>query len=134
MGQPGQLQTAKDMSRSHAPENGRAQVHVGEHIILRDEDHHFFLIDQRCIACTPAQYRVLKLLLEHAFQCVPYARLLAQARDQPLTASTTGVPPKQARLQIMHLISDLRAKLWVGGLDIVAVMGTGYMLVDVQLP
>lgn len=133
MGQPGQLHTAKDMSRRRASENGRAQVHVGEHSIWRDEDHHLFVIDQRCIACTPTQYRVLMLLLEHAFQCVPYARLLAQARDQPLTASAAGMPPKQARLQIMHLISDLRARLWVGGLDIVAVMGTGYMLVDVQL-
>ena len=111
----------------------RAGPPVSGHTIQRDEDHHTFILDHRCIPCTPAQYRVLVLLLEHVGECVSYARLIEQAQGYPAATSET-VHTKQARIRLMHLVSDVRTKLWSLGLDIVAVMGTGYILLSAQVP
>ena len=101
--------------------------HVEGHSIQRDEEKYAFLIDQKLITCTPTEYRVLALLLEQAGRCVPYAQLGAQFQDEPLT---DAAHLKQARIRIIHLMSDLRAKIWALGLDIVAVMNTGYILLS----
>lgn len=101
--------------------------HVEGYSIQRDEGQHAFLIDQNLVTCTPTEYRVLTLLLEQADRCVPYAQLSAQLQDEPLNDATHL---KQMRTRIIHLMSDLRAKIWALGLDIAAVMNTGYILLS----
>ncbi|HEU5375096.1 MAG TPA: hypothetical protein VFV38_06645 [Ktedonobacteraceae bacterium] len=57
-----------------------------------------------------------------------------------LTRRTFGSPPtdaaqhKQARIRLMHLMSHLRSQVWVFGLDIVAVMNVGYLLLSSSEP
>lgn len=99
---------------------------VNGHTVQRDEEQHAFVIDQHLISCTPTEYRVLGLLLAHVDQCVRYGPLLAQLQEEPL--EETGLW-KQARTRLMHVISDLRPKIWVLDWEIVAVMQTGYLLV-----
>lgn len=101
--------------------------HVTGHRIQRDEAQHTFVIDQTLIACTPTEYWVLALLLEQANQCVPYAQFLALIQEAP---PHPAAPSKQTRTRLMHLMSDLRAKIWPLGLDIAAVMNTGYLLLS----
>jgi DNA-binding response OmpR family regulator len=101
--------------------------HVAGHRIQRDEAQHALVIDQTLIACTPTEYQVLALLLEQANQCVPYAQFLTLMQETQLTEAAQI---KQARIRLMHLMSDLRAKIWPLGLDIVAVMNTGYLLLS----
>lgn len=100
---------------------------IAGYSVQRDEAQHTFVINRKLVACTPAQYRVLALLLEQADRCVPYAHLIAQLQDGP-SADATQI--KQVRNRLMHLMSDLRTKIWALGLDIVAVMNTGYMLLS----
>src|SRR5581483_11747331 len=71
--------------------------------------------------------RVLTLLLEHADRCVPFAQLWAQFQEEPLNDAAQR---KLARSRIIHVISDVRAKIWASGLDIVAVMNYGYILLS----
>ncbi|MGH2506077.1 MAG: hypothetical protein ACRDHZ_01440 [Ktedonobacteraceae bacterium] len=100
---------------------------VAGHTVQRDENHHAFVIDQTLLPCTPTEYRVLALLLAQVDRCVPYAQLIACAQETP---TRDAVLLKQARTRLMHLMSDLRAKIWVFGWDIVAVMQTGYILLS----
>ncbi|HEU5377253.1 MAG TPA: helix-turn-helix domain-containing protein [Ktedonobacteraceae bacterium] len=97
------------------------------HSIQRDEEQNAYIIDQKLIACTPTEYRVLTLLLEQADHCVLFAQLWEQFQDEPLN---DAAQLKQARTRIIHLMSDLRAKIWALGLDIVAVMNYGYILLS----
>ncbi len=103
---------------------------VAGHSIQRDEAQHAFLIDQKLITCTRTEYRVLALLLERADRCVSYTQLSAQCQDELLT---DAAQIKQARIRIMHVMSDLRSKIWALGLDIVAVMNTGYILFSLPM-
>ena len=95
--------------------------------IQRDEGQHAFLIDQTLVHCTPTEYRILELLLEQADRCVSYAQLSAHVQGGPMT---DPAQLKQAHTRITHLMSDLRAKIWALGLDIAAVMNTGYILLS----
>ncbi|HEU5376894.1 MAG TPA: hypothetical protein VFV38_15770 [Ktedonobacteraceae bacterium] len=97
------------------------------HSIQRDEEQKIYVIDQKLITCTPIEYRVLTLLLEQADRCVPFALLWTAFQDESLTDATQI---KQARIRLIHLMSHLRAKIWALGLDIVAVMNTGYLLLS----
>lgn len=97
------------------------------HRIQRDEEQNAYVIDQKLIACTPTEYRVLTLLLEQADHCVLFAQLQTQFQDEPLN---DAAQLKQTRTRIIHLMSDLRAKIWALGLDIVAVMNYGYILLS----
>ena len=101
--------------------------HVAGHTIQRDENHHAFVIDQQLILCTPMGYRVLALLLEQMDRCVPYTHLIALCQNAP---TSHPILPRQALLRMRHLVSDLRSKIWVLNWDIVAVMGTGYILLS----
>jgi len=101
--------------------------HVEGYSIQRDEGQHAFLIDHNLVTCTPTEYRLLELLLEQADRCVPYAQLSAHLQGEPV-ADTTHLT--QTRTRIIHLMSDLRAKIWALGLDIAAVMNTGYILLS----
>jgi DNA-binding response OmpR family regulator len=100
---------------------------VAGHSVQQDESQHTFLIDQKIIACTPVEYRLLALLLSQADRCVSYAQLIAQFQEGPLTDARMF---KQARIKVIHLISDLRSKLWSLGLDVVCVMNVGYILLS----
>jgi DNA-binding response OmpR family regulator len=99
------------------------------HSIQRDERQHAFLIDQHLIACTPTEYRLLALLLEQADRCVLFAQLIAQFQEEPCMDAALL---QRARNKLMHVISDLRAKVWASGLDIASVMGVGYILLSSQ--
>lgn len=108
-----------------APGALRPGPRIEGHSIQRDEEQKAYVIDQTLIACTPTEYQVLTLLLEQADRCVPFAQIWAQFQDGPLTDAAQR---KQTRIRIIHLMSDLRAKIWALGLDIVAVMNYGYIL------
>ena len=96
---------------------------IAGHSIQRDESQHVFLIDENIVVCTPVQYRLLALLLSQADRCVPYRRLLAQLQDDlPMSLKT--------KTKLIHLISDIRSKLWPLGLDIVSVLNVGYILLS----
>jgi DNA-binding response OmpR family regulator len=96
------------------------QVHTSRRVVL---------IDQHLVPCSPTQYALLVLLLQHASRCVSYRQLLACMQeivpDQPAAFA-------QARRRLQHHISHLRVLLWPGGLDIACVMGVGYLLHPVQ--
>lgn len=100
------------------------------HTIQYNEEQRIFVIDHnRIISCTPSEYRAFALLCEQAGQCVSYLSLFTHIQGEK--GSQPGTP-KQARSRTMYLVSDLRAKIWPCGLDIVAVMGTGYILLAKQ--
>ena len=101
--------------------------HVAGHHIQRDESQHTFLIDQKIIVCTPVEYRLLALLLSQADRCVPYAQLVAQFQEEPLTSAALL---RQAKTKVIHLISDIRLKTWSLDLEIVNVMNVGYILLS----
>ena len=113
--------------KRHLPGALRPGPWIEGHTIQRDEEHKVYVIDQHVIACTPTEYRILTLLLEQADRCVPFAQLWAHGQDGPLT---DAVQRKQIRTRIIHVISDVRAKMWASGLDIVAVMNYGYLLLS----
>jgi DNA-binding winged helix-turn-helix (wHTH) protein len=95
--------------------------------IQRDEGQHAFLINQTLVHCTPTEYHILELLLEQADRCVSYAQLSAHVQGEPVTDPAHLT---HTRTRIIHLMSDLRAKIWALGLDIAAVMNTGYILLS----
>lgn len=114
--------------RTHAPRQLRPGPCVANHRIQRDDDQHLLVIDHTILSCTPTEYRVLTLLLEQADRCVPYAHFMQ--RLSPGSPPTDAAQRKQARIRLMHLMSHLRSKVWVFGLDIVAVMNVGYLLLS----
>jgi hypothetical protein len=96
------------------------------HSVQHYEDQHAWVIDQTLIPCTVAEYHCLKLLLERANRCVPFASFLSMQEIFP----TVSTDPKQERLRVAHMMSILRAKIWASGLDIVSVMNIGYILLS----
>lgn len=112
---------------SRIPGALRPGPRIEGHSIQQDEEQNAYVIDQKLIACTPTEYRVLTLLLEQADRCVLFAQLWEQFQDEPLN---DAAQLKQVRTRIIHLMSDLRAKIWALGLDVVAVMNYGYILLS----
>ena len=100
---------------------------VAGHSVQRDESQYMFLIDQNIIACTPTEYRLLALLLTQADRCVTYAQLIAQFQEE---LPTDAASLKQAKAKVIHLVSDVRLKIWSLGLEVVSVMGVGYILLS----
>lgn len=102
---------------------------VPGHTIQSNEQLATWIIDQTLLACSPTGYRCLKLLLEQAERCVPYAHFIAQVQEAPLVETRVQ---KQTRMRVAHIMSNLRAKLWPLGLDIGSVMGVGYILLRAE--
>ncbi len=96
------------------------------HSLRHSEEQHTWVIDQVLIPCTAAEYHCLKLLLEQANRCVPFASFLCMQEVFP----PTSVDSKQERLRVAHMMSALRAKIWPLGFDIVSVWNTGYLLLS----
>lgn len=94
--------------------------------IQMDEQHHLLIIDEVVVRCTPTEYRILAVLLHQAERCVPYEQLLACLHQEERDPAFH----RQARDKIIHVISDLRGKLWSFDLRIVAVLGVGYLLLS----
>jgi DNA-binding response OmpR family regulator len=98
----------------------RTQLHG--HQVLHSDTQHVVIIDGVVVPCTPTEYGLLVPLLYHAGEAVPYMHLLGMSRQQPLTHSI--------RLSLTRHISRLRARLWPFGLDIVCLIGYGYLLLS----
>ena len=88
------------------------------------EEQHCWIIDHVLFPCSVAEYRCLKLLLEHANTCVPFSSFLSDHEIIP----TEGRNATQERPRIAYLMSKLRARVWVLGFDIVNVWNVGYIL------
>jgi len=98
----------------------RTQLHG--HQVQHSVTQHVVIIDGVVVPCTPTEYGLLVPLLYHAGEAVRYAHLLGMSRQQPLTRSI--------RLSLTRHISRLRARLWPFGLDIVCLIGYGYLLLS----
>ncbi len=83
---------------------------------------HLVIIDDVVVPCTPTEYNLLLLLLNHAGEAVPYTRLLGIAGQQFLTHSN--------RHSLIQHMSNLRARLCPLGLDLACLTGYGYLLLS----
>ncbi len=91
--------------------------------IQHDATRGCWVIDQILVVCTPPEDVCLRLLLEHSDRCVSFPQFAeALAEQTPLDE------PGKSRLQ--HTISNLRPKIWVTGMDILSLRGTGYLLLS----
>lgn len=117
----------KEQERGQRTRMLRPGPTVPGHTIQADEEHHTWVIDQILIPCSEPEYRCLKLLLEQADRCVPFAHFLRSLQE---TALPSSEGQKQARMRIAHLVSNLRTKIWATGLDIASVMNVGYLLLS----
>jgi len=97
----------------------RTQLHG--HQVQHSDRQHVVIIDGVVVPCTPTEYGLLVSLLYHAGEAVRYTHLLGLS-GQPLTRSI--------RLSLTRHISRLRARLWPFGLDIVCLIGYGYLLLS----
>lgn len=120
-------QRRHDTPVTHRPGTLLPGPHVDGYAVQRDEQHHAFVVNHTLISCTPAEYRVLALLLDHVNRSVPYALLLACVQSVPPTEAALF---KQAHMRLIHLISDVRSKIWPLDWEIVAIMHTGYILLS----
>ena len=93
------------------------------HTIQYDEGQRAWIIDQTLIACSEPEYHCLRLLLEQANRCVPFAQL---AGYLPETEDTETAASERGRMR--HLMSSLRGKIWMLGIDIVSLRDVGYLL------
>lgn len=100
---------------------------VAGHHIRRDAQAGALLIDRTLVSCTPTEYKLFVLLLEQAEHCVTYAQLIARVSEEPLSEAAAF---RQAKNRVIHQVSGLRPKIWPCGLDIVSVMGVGYILLS----
>ncbi len=98
----------------------RTQLHG--HQVQHSDTQHVVIIDGVVVPCTPTEYGLLVPLLYHAGEAVQYTHLLSMQGQQPLTRSI--------RLSLTRHISRLRARLWPFGLDIVCLIGYGYLLLS----
>jgi DNA-binding response OmpR family regulator len=96
----------------------RTQLHG--HQLQHSDMQHVVIVDGVVVPCTPTEYGLLVPLLYHAGEAVQYTHLLGMSRQQPLTRSI--------RFSLTRHISRLRARLWPFGLDIVCLIGYGYLL------
>ena len=100
---------------------------VAGHRIQYHERLCMFQVDHKVVACTPLEYRLFSCLLDHAEQCVTYEQLLFDLGEE---LPSRLIERKHARNRLTHTVSGLRTKIWPRGLDIVAVMGVGYILLS----
>lgn len=97
------------------------------HQVQWDKQYGVLYIDQTLISCTPTEFRLLKLLLEQHEQCVPTALLIRQFGDAALPDAALA---RETKSKLYRLMTSIRAKIWTCGLDVVSVMGRGYMLIS----
>lgn len=112
--------------RKRMPSSGGKHVlHPGPlltgHRIQRDEEQHAWIIDRILVACSPLEDLCLQVLLENSGRVVPFEQLRERMPEQSLS-------DQQVRMRLAHVMSSLRPKIWALGLDIVSVMGMGYLL------
>jgi DNA-binding response OmpR family regulator len=93
---------------------------VQGHVVQHSERHHLLIIDETVVHCTPTEYHLLMRLLEHAERSVPFTSLVCY----PSHASLNW----RSRRTLAQHISRVRAKIWPFGLDIMCVIGCGYLL------
>jgi DNA-binding response OmpR family regulator len=98
----------------------RTQLHG--HQVQYSDAQHLVIIDGVGVPCTPTEYGLLVPLLYHAGEAVQYRHLLGMSGQQLLTRSI--------RLSLTRHISRLRARLWPFGMDIVCLIGYGYLLLS----
>jgi len=98
----------------------RTQLHG--HQVQHSDTQQVVIIDGVVVPCTPTEYGLLVPLLYHAGEAVQYTHLLGMTRQQPLT--------RRIRLSLTRHMSRLRARLWPFGLDIVCLIGYGYLLLS----
>ena len=94
---------------------------VQGHVVQHNERHHLLIIDETVVSCTPTEYHLLMQLLAHAERAVPFTSLLGGYPSQ------TSLTWRSRRILAQH-ISRVRAKIWPFGLDIMCVIGCGYLL------
>ncbi len=98
----------------------RTQLH--RHQVQHSDTQHVVIIDGVVVPCTPTEYGLLVPLLYNAGEAVRYTHLLGMSGQPPLTRSI--------RLSLTRHISRLCARLWPFGLDIVCLIGYGYLLLS----
>ena len=91
----------------------------------RNEADHTLVINQRMIRCTPEEYRLLLRLMEEYERPVGFDELIAQFQD---TSRMDWACLRDAKRKLVHILSDLRSKLWPTDFTIVQVTDVGYML------
>lgn len=95
------------------------------HTIQQDEARHIWIIDQTVIPCSLAEYGCLQVLVEQANRCVPFAHLVEAL---PEAGVGEGVDQQAERERLRHVLSNLRTKIWMLGMEIISVRGVGYLL------
>src|SRR5579883_676356 len=108
----------------HASEFLPGPVIAGYHT-QRNEANHTLVINQRMIRCTPEEYRLLLRLMEEYERPVGFDELIAQFQD---TSRMDWACLRDAKRKLMHILSDLRSKLWPTDFTIVPVTEVRYML------
>ncbi len=78
------------------------------------------IIDETVVSCTPTEYALLMRLLQHTERSVSFAHLVSHMSHGSLN--------QRSRRTLAQHISRVRAKIWPFGLDIMCVIGRGYLL------
>jgi DNA-binding response OmpR family regulator len=101
----------------------RTQLHG--HLVQHSDVRHLIIIDGVIVPCTLTEYHLLVILLYHAGEVVPFARLLTLPEEEPLS--------RGIRRRLTQQVSRLRARLWPFDLDILCLTGYGYLLLSRSL-
>ena len=96
--------------------------HLHGHRIQYSDALHLLVIDETVIPCTPTEYHVLQILLQHTGEGVSIHHLLGRHTQEALDWHT--------RRNLTQHISRLRARLWPFDLDILCLIGYGYLLLS----
>ena len=96
--------------------------HLYGHRIQYSDPLHLLVIDETVIPCTPTEYHVLQTLLQRAGEGVSINHLLGR--------SAQDVVEWHSRRNLTQHISRLRARLWPFDLDILCLIGYGYLLLS----
>ena len=120
---------------------------VPGHRVQHNAPHHLLVIDHAIVPCTPTEYALLLYLLHHIGESIPFATLLALLHTHPQSDAEEQKESseqhrqeehqrsdRQARRLLTQHMSRLRAKLWPLGLDILCLVGHGYVLHATTLP
>jgi len=90
------------------------------HVVQHSDAYHLLIIDGGIVPCTPTEYPLLLHLLQEGERQLSLERLVQWARQHASSRLT--------RSSLRRHIRSVRAKLWPFGLDILCIIGYGYML------
>ena len=90
------------------------------HIVQHSDALHLLIIDGVIVSCTPTEYPLVMHLLQEAERQHSLDFLLQWVRQHASSRCTKN--------SLRRHIRSLRAKLWPFGLDILCIIGYGYML------